>query len=362
MIKREHKIHCSNIGPFLLPPRIKGDEGSNHHSICKRHHKRKRHLPTKSREELQSIQKCKLEVQEAQLEKWLERTGKFSSNMWKIEQRRVLKTWFDLIDRDKSGDIDLEELAEPLISTGIAKSMSQVREIVRNMDDDGSNTVDFREFLAMMKKDEKSSKSKQQKNEQKNANYMKTKKRKALKSMENPITQLTKRQQNEALEFHSVLSHSRRKLLIDATMEQCRRQEKAHEQITVWRTELKDLKGAQKFRKGLDISMLIQKIDTDRVEKENFVNVMEVMLMNDVATEDGKSEIYDTATRSSLKYKNRNHLSMLSLTNDRSLLDNGGRRAVIHPRTRTPSIPKLLGIRRPTSNGDVISKLMNKII
>lgn len=106
MIKREHKIHCSNIGPFLLPPRIKGDEGSNHHSICKRHDKRKRHLPTKSREELQGF-----EVQEAQLEKWLERTGKFSPNMWKIEQRRVLKTWFDLIDRDKSGDIDVDKLA-----------------------------------------------------------------------------------------------------------------------------------------------------------------------------------------------------------------------------------------------------------
>jgi hypothetical protein len=364
--KRHLKIHKmdSHVGPFLLPPRIKGGEGSNHNSICKRYHKRKRHVSNKSQEELQRLQKCKLEVQEAQVEKWLEGTGRLTPQMWKIEQRRVLKTWFDLIDRDKSGEIDIDELADPLMSTGIAKTMSEVRDIVQKMDDDGSNSVDFKEFLAMMKKDETNDFSQQQ---QKYVNERKTRKRKALKTIENPIIQLTKRQQNHSLEFNSVLSHSRRKLLMDATMEQCRRREKAHEQIMAWRTELKDLKGVQKLRKGLDISVLIQKMETDRVEKENFVRVMEDMLMNDDATCDVKNEneggsVKEMDMQHSFAYKSRNYLSMLSLGNDRSMMGNGGRCAVIYPRTRTPSIPKLLGIRRRTSNGEVIPKLMNKII
>jgi hypothetical protein len=145
---------------------------------------------------------------------------------------------------------------------------------------------------------------------------------------------------------------------MDATMEHCRRQETAHEQISVWRRELKDLNGVQKLRKGLDISVLIQKMDTDRVEKQNFVNVMEGMFMNYLSTGTVKSN--DTTSQCGSKDKRRNHLSMLSLGNDRSLLDSGGRRAVLYPRTRTPSIPRLLGIRRSTSNG--VSKLMNKII
>jgi hypothetical protein len=355
----KHRLYRPNAGPFLLPPRIKGGEGNNHQSICKRHHKRKRHLPNKSRKELRGLHTCKLEVQDAQVEKWLERTGKFNPSMWKIEQKRVLKTWFDLIDRDKSGEIDIDELADPLMSTGIAKTMSEVRDIVQDMDDDGSNSVDFKEFLTMMKKDEKSSNSQQEKQKkEKNVNLRIPKKRKTLKSNENPIAQLTKRQQNDSLEFNTLLSHSRRKLLMDATMEHCRRQETAHEQISVWRRELKDLNGVQKLRKGLDISVLIQKMDTDRVEKQNFVNVMEGMFMNYLSTGTVKSN--DTTSQCGSKDKRRNHLSMLSLGNDRSLLDSGGRRAVLYPRTRTPSIPRLLGIRRSTSNG--VSKLMNKII
>lgn len=354
----------SHVGPFLLPPRVKGGKGSNNTSICKRYHKRKRHVSNKSQEELQGLQKCKLEVQEAQVEKWLEGTGRFTHKMWKIEQRRVLKNWFDLIDRDKSGEIDVDELADPLMSTGIAKTMSEVRDIVKKMDDDGSNSVDFKEFLAMMKKDETNDNSQQQK---KNVNMRKTRKRKALKTIENPIIQLTKRQQNHSLEFNSVLSHSRRKLLMDATMEQCRRREKAHEQILAWRTELKDLKGIRKLRKGLDISVLIQKIETDRVEKENFVRVMDGILMNDDVTGDVKNEnegssINGMDMQHNFGYKSRNHLSMLSFDNDRTVAGNGGRCAVIYPRTRTPSIPKLLGIRRRTSKGVVISKLMNNII
>lgn len=350
----KHRLYRSNAGPFLLPPRIKGVDGNNHQSICKRHHKRKRHLPNKSREELQSLQTCKLEVQDAQVEKWLERTGKFNPSMWKIEQKRVLKTWFDLIDRDKSGEIDIDELADPLMSTGIAKTMSEVRDIVQYMDDDGSNSVDFKEFLTMMKKDEKSNNSPQGKQKKKNLNLRIPKKRKTLKSNENPIAQLTKRQQNDSLEFNTVLSHSRRKLLMDATMEHCRRQEKAHEQITAWRRELKDVNTVQRLRN------LIQKMENDQVEKENFVNVMEGMFMNYLSTETVKSNVNDKTSQCSSKDKRRNHLSMLSIGNDRSLLDSGGRRAVLYPRTRTPSIPRLLGIRQSTSNG--VTKLMNKII
>ena len=42
-------------------------------------------------------------------------------------QKQKLKTWFDFIDADGSGEIDVDELEDPLTSLGLATTHDEVR-------------------------------------------------------------------------------------------------------------------------------------------------------------------------------------------------------------------------------------------
>lgn len=336
------------FGRKLLKPRYGQNQLCSSSFDSKRHKKRKLLDVTKSH----NLAAYKLELNDAQLEKWLVKTGRFSKKkMWKIEEKRVLKDWFDLIDRDKSGEIDIEELADPLMSAGITKTMSEVKDIVRRIDEDGSSSIDFSEFLKMMK-DDKSDFPVVSRDVKK---YRSTINRKNNKSPSdiNPMIQLTKTRQDDLLNFHSILSHSRRKILLDATMEQCCRREMAHEQITAWRDEMKRLKGVKKLRKGLDISVLIQRIETESSEKENFIKVMENFLQS--KTNDNVQQI-DAPDRKNLKNKSRSNISILSHVSGRNPHNGLSRQALLHP--RVPSIHRVVGIRR--SNPDTVITCENK--
>lgn len=54
------------------------------------------------------------------------------------------------LDDDGSGSIGVEELEEPLIGLGIAKSPEEVEEMVMAVDDDGSGMIEFEEFLGII--------------------------------------------------------------------------------------------------------------------------------------------------------------------------------------------------------------------
>lgn len=97
------------------------------------------------------LRKQKEEIRDAELEKWLEGTGKFPKSRWHIKEKRSLKEWFDKLDQDGSGDIDVEELADPLLSSGITKSVSEVKYLVGSFDHDNSGGIGFQEFLSIMK-------------------------------------------------------------------------------------------------------------------------------------------------------------------------------------------------------------------
>ena len=47
-----------------------------------------------------------------------------------IERRKVLREWFNLLDSDGSGEIEVEELAIPLISLGFARNYAEVVRII----------------------------------------------------------------------------------------------------------------------------------------------------------------------------------------------------------------------------------------
>jgi hypothetical protein len=352
--------------------------------------KRKRRLDATTRKRLE---KDENDIIDANIENWLCLTGRFPDSEWKIKERRNLKSWFDSLDRDGSGEIDIDELLDPLLSTGLAKTVSEVKTLVRRVDEDNSGAIGFKEFLSIMKKDSKRSKNgietkvrsnelglpsknrshqrrefkktksdqwlkitneAKSKSQSKSLNRRKVSNYTRTNGNSNPIAQLQMIQKDIGLGINSILAIKRRNLLLDATMGEAERRELAIETIGRWRIEMKQMKGVPKFRKLHDISKLSQKLETDQVEKENFVNAMKPMIskrleMEAAALKNANNRGSRHYTRGSplLKQKRSGMRNFLMLTKDADRVGlGGGRHALLYPRTRNPSLPTLLGIPR----------------
>merc|ERR1712226_318545 len=59
---------------------------------------------------------------------------------------------FLMFDKDKSGSIDSKELATVLRSLGMNPTPQELANMIAAVDKDGSNEIDFEEFLSMMAK------------------------------------------------------------------------------------------------------------------------------------------------------------------------------------------------------------------
>lgn len=55
------------------------------------------------------------------------------------------------MDTDGSGAIGIDELEDPLIGLGLAENREEVMEMIAAVDEDGSNMIEFGEFLAIIK-------------------------------------------------------------------------------------------------------------------------------------------------------------------------------------------------------------------
>lgn len=75
--------------------------------------------------------------------RWLRSTAPemYEKSVAEFEKLRELKAWFDTLDRDGSGEIDIDELEDPLTSLGIAFSRQEVEELVATVDEDGSGEI-----------------------------------------------------------------------------------------------------------------------------------------------------------------------------------------------------------------------------
>ena len=62
----------------------------------------------------------------------------------------MLKTTFDLFDRDGGGEIDTNELEDVLRSMGMKPTEHQMEEIVNELDQNRDGTIEFHEFLKVM--------------------------------------------------------------------------------------------------------------------------------------------------------------------------------------------------------------------
>lgn len=59
---------------------------------------------------------------------------------------------FNLFDTDQSGAIDEKELRDAMKALGFEASKPEVAKMIAEIDKDGSGTIDFDEFVDMMKK------------------------------------------------------------------------------------------------------------------------------------------------------------------------------------------------------------------
>ncbi|EER13481.1 centrin 3, putative [Perkinsus marinus ATCC 50983] len=66
------------------------------------------------------------------------------------QERKMLRTYFDALDDDGSGSIDVSELEEVMVALGLAEKPSDVEKMVANIDEDGSGEIEFHEFLSIV--------------------------------------------------------------------------------------------------------------------------------------------------------------------------------------------------------------------
>ena len=66
------------------------------------------------------VRRQRLEDLEAHKDTWMARRGLKTCFEFTREQKRELKRWFNFLDADGSGEINIEELEDPLLSTGTA--------------------------------------------------------------------------------------------------------------------------------------------------------------------------------------------------------------------------------------------------
>ena len=82
---------------------------------------------------------------------WLKKRGKSHCIDFDDEELKQLRTYFNSLDEDGSGSIGVDELEDPLIALGLVENRQQVQEIVDLVDEDGSQQIEFGEFLSIIK-------------------------------------------------------------------------------------------------------------------------------------------------------------------------------------------------------------------
>lgn len=85
------------------------------------------------------------------LRQWLKKRGKQHCIDFDDEELRQLRSYFNSLDEDGSGAIGVDELEDPLIALGLVENRQQVAQIVAMVDEDGSQQIEFDEFLSIIK-------------------------------------------------------------------------------------------------------------------------------------------------------------------------------------------------------------------
>jgi hypothetical protein len=85
-------------------------------------------------------------LRDKQQELWLNKRHLGNGTILATE-KHMFHQWFNSIDADGNGFISAEEIADPLISTGVAKTAKQVQDFVKSIDINGDGRIEREELL-----------------------------------------------------------------------------------------------------------------------------------------------------------------------------------------------------------------------
>jgi hypothetical protein len=104
----------------------------------------------RTREEIIETRKRMNDIRALVNMKWLEKRGVGSIQRRRLQHDKYMKAWFDFLDADKSGDIGVDELEEPLISLGLAQSRRDAEALIKLYDQDGDMELSYEEFKLLL--------------------------------------------------------------------------------------------------------------------------------------------------------------------------------------------------------------------
>ena len=160
---------------------------------------------------LQKVERgLRLQDREITSRKWLLRRGASTGSDFSPAERSELRRWFDALDTDGGGDIDLAELAAPLLSTGIASSLPQVRDIIEKNEMEPGGGIDFESFQRLIKRGVGTDAK---------GNNLSGQPDNGLSAMQQLRTHVEAAQSNKGLNLDSRINATRRTLLLDALKE-----------------------------------------------------------------------------------------------------------------------------------------------
>lgn len=86
------------------------------------------------------------EANELKTERWMRRRN-LGAQRLSAEEKKLVTSWFMMLDSDGDGAISVAEMSNALLSTGSTKSSTQVEQMVARLDVDGDGEVSLSEFL-----------------------------------------------------------------------------------------------------------------------------------------------------------------------------------------------------------------------
>ena len=194
-----------------------------------------------------------------------------------VAQKRNLKLWFDSMDKDGGGEISVEELEDPLLSTGIAKSTAEVEQLIAAVDKDGTREIGFEEFLHVLRPPPPSPPhiGKHKKSKAKKLPEVKSKRGGSNQAHEkkhgNKIVQLQKLQQKGSLSMDTIICQQRRQRIINAVMNDMVSQVREHHHNELQFTQAKSQRNEdaiQAARRKKDDTMKMMR------GRDEFMNAM----------------------------------------------------------------------------------------
>ena len=84
------------------------------------------------------------------IERWCAKRGKETNEKYTNKEKRLLRKWFKELDYDGSGEVNVEELQDPMLSSGILKTREQVVRVLANVDKNHTMGIDFEEFIVAL--------------------------------------------------------------------------------------------------------------------------------------------------------------------------------------------------------------------